>query len=328
MDVLAPVHTVESNEDGLLSGGEGDDDSKAAWRDSDDERIIVSLASNPRLRKLRISETEDLINGKDLTQRLRRQFARLHPAPKWANPAAAQTQGRGKRRKFSKTSNSSEAPELEDDASDNSEELSTPPLAMLLKNAGNLSQSTVGNPGPRKKLQPEVIDIHRIKDVGSDQMVSHLCAPEYMLFNSYALCLVPNNVAGFSSYASAYLNFRSFIHNRTISHLSALTKSSSFTDNPSSTFDLSRYFVLSSPTREHDFFLWPSPLFSHVGFEQWQGRKSIKNHWSRGTSKEHGTLQAKSLWPLDGFSGLWAKRGRYRQHSQHENISMDSGSES
>jgi U3 small nucleolar RNA-associated protein 18 len=43
------------------------------WEDSDDERILVSLASNPRLRKLRLMESEDLVNGKEYTERLRRQ---------------------------------------------------------------------------------------------------------------------------------------------------------------------------------------------------------------------------------------------------------------
>jgi len=43
------------------------------WEDSDDERMMVSLASNPRLRKLRITESEDLVNGKEYMERLRRQ---------------------------------------------------------------------------------------------------------------------------------------------------------------------------------------------------------------------------------------------------------------
>jgi U3 small nucleolar RNA-associated protein 18 len=45
----------------------------SVWEDSDDERITVSLASNNRLRKLRITESEDLVNGKEYVERLRRQ---------------------------------------------------------------------------------------------------------------------------------------------------------------------------------------------------------------------------------------------------------------
>ena len=46
-----------------------------AWEDSDDERIMVSLASVPRLRKLRKFEGEDMVNGKEYIRRLRRQYA-------------------------------------------------------------------------------------------------------------------------------------------------------------------------------------------------------------------------------------------------------------
>ena len=49
-----------------------------AWEDSDDERITVSLATTPRLRKLRKHEGEDLVSGTEYTRRLRRQYG---PAP-------------------------------------------------------------------------------------------------------------------------------------------------------------------------------------------------------------------------------------------------------
>jgi U3 small nucleolar RNA-associated protein 18 len=45
-----------------------------AWHDSDDERLLVSLASNNRLRKLRRSEDEDVINGREYARRLRQQY--------------------------------------------------------------------------------------------------------------------------------------------------------------------------------------------------------------------------------------------------------------
>ena len=44
------------------------------WEDSDEERMMVSLASNPRLRKLRLTESENLVNGKVYTERLRKQY--------------------------------------------------------------------------------------------------------------------------------------------------------------------------------------------------------------------------------------------------------------
>lgn len=60
---------IQGDEEGTLH----DDGGKAAWEDSDDERIMVSLANNARLRKLRTYEGEDVVNGKEYTKRLRRQ---------------------------------------------------------------------------------------------------------------------------------------------------------------------------------------------------------------------------------------------------------------
>jgi U3 small nucleolar RNA-associated protein 18 len=64
---LQPAAAVEDDEDEEEEGG-------AAWQDSDDERMLVSLASVPRLRKLRRTEAEDVISGKDYVRRLRKQY--------------------------------------------------------------------------------------------------------------------------------------------------------------------------------------------------------------------------------------------------------------
>ena len=151
-----------------------------AWIDSDDERIVVSLASNPRLRKLRIAETEDLVNGNEYTKRLRRQFERLYPVPEWANPSAAKKQAPRKRRKTSNSSDSSDINVSGDEMSIDSDELSTQPLAKLLQNTTSLTQPTPTASASRKKLRSEVIDIHRTKDVGTAQPVSSL--PTFKVF--------------------------------------------------------------------------------------------------------------------------------------------------
>lgn len=67
---LQPVPATEEDEDEDEEGG-------AAWQDSDDERMVVSLASVPRLRKLRRTEAEDVISGKDYVRRLRKQYVDL-----------------------------------------------------------------------------------------------------------------------------------------------------------------------------------------------------------------------------------------------------------
>lgn len=46
---------------------------RSAWADPDDERICVSVASDKRLRKLRVTESEDVVAGNDYENRLRRQ---------------------------------------------------------------------------------------------------------------------------------------------------------------------------------------------------------------------------------------------------------------
>ncbi|KAF6223176.1 hypothetical protein HO173_013223 [Letharia columbiana] len=157
----------QSNSDQDTTSSDGGN--AAAWVDSDDERIVVSLASNPRLRKLRTTEFEDLVNGKEYSKRLRRQFERLYPVPDWANPTVAEQVASRKRNKLSIASESSEANASADDMSVGSDDLSTHPLAKLLQDTDGLIQLIPTSSNIRKKLRPEVIDIHRTRDVGTVQ---------------------------------------------------------------------------------------------------------------------------------------------------------------
>lgn len=155
-----------SDDEGNISSG----GKNPAWVDSDDERMVISLASNPRLRKLRVSEAEDLVNGKEYTKRLRRQFERLNPIPDWANPSV--TNRPSKRRRTSRDADSSDISSSGDEMAVDDDDLSVQPLAKLLQNADSLTQTTSPNPSGRKRLRPEVIDIQRTKDVGGIQPVS------------------------------------------------------------------------------------------------------------------------------------------------------------
>ncbi|CAI7565568.1 hypothetical protein N7533_008009 [Penicillium manginii] len=144
---------------------EEDSDEEAApavWADSDDERIAVSLAGQAKLRKLRTTEDEDVINGKDYVRRLRKQFQRLHPTPDWANPELA-----AKRRKVD--SDDSDADSAEEMDSDEEEQLSMQPLAKLLQNASDLTRVEDNRTAGKRKLRQEVLDIQRLKDVGKTQ---------------------------------------------------------------------------------------------------------------------------------------------------------------
>ncbi|KIW80335.1 hypothetical protein Z517_06950 [Fonsecaea pedrosoi CBS 271.37] len=131
------------------------------WHDSDDDRITVSLASNTRLRKLRDTEDDDVISGREYIQRLRRQYERLHPTPEWVTYAR-------KRRKLSSRSDYQDAVSDSDVSMDENDSLpSAQPLAELLRTAGSLTRTDTKRPGTKstRKLRPEVIDIQRCKDV-------------------------------------------------------------------------------------------------------------------------------------------------------------------
>ena len=60
------------------------DPNAAAWEDSDDERLVVSLAGRTQFRKLRRTEAEDIVSGTEYTERVRQQYLRLSPHPAWA----------------------------------------------------------------------------------------------------------------------------------------------------------------------------------------------------------------------------------------------------
>ncbi|GFF86224.1 probable U3 small nucleolar RNA-associated protein 18 [Aspergillus udagawae] len=159
----APVGTELAETSAAGSDSEEDTEAeethRAVWHDSDDERLAISLASHQRLRKLRITEAEDVISGKEYIKRLRRQFEQLHPVPDWANPEL------NKKRTDSDSDRDSDM-----DTDDENERLSTQPLAKLLQSATDLTtfgEST--GPGGKRKLRQEVIDIQRLKDVGKDQ---------------------------------------------------------------------------------------------------------------------------------------------------------------
>ncbi|KAI9769045.1 MAG: hypothetical protein M1839_003808 [Geoglossum umbratile] len=139
------------------------------WEDSDDERMMVSLASNPRLRKLRLMESEDMVNGKEYTERLRRQYERLYPFPEWASHTKEPAKKRRKRDSGVVHSSADEEATSEDGMELDEEELSAQPLAKLLQDANSLTRNTGTSVVASTKLRPEVLDIQRTKDVGGSQ---------------------------------------------------------------------------------------------------------------------------------------------------------------
>lgn len=139
---------------------EDEEDGKPVWVDSDDERVIISLASVPRLRKLRETEEDDMVNGKEYVRRLRRQYQSLYPTPDWALEATGKAKRKRTRALDDEESEDDSVSEMDEDE----EGLSTQPLARLLKDADILSRASRGSI-KKRKLQPGAVDIQRLKDV-------------------------------------------------------------------------------------------------------------------------------------------------------------------
>jgi U3 small nucleolar RNA-associated protein 18 len=120
--------------------------------------MAISLAGNPRLRKLRVNQAEDVVSGKEYTRRLRRQFERLNSVPEWAQPSSRPAKRRRRSSAGSDSSISSNDMDVDD------VDLSTLPLARILQNAGSLTK-TPTNPSKRPKLRPEVLDIQQTRAI-------------------------------------------------------------------------------------------------------------------------------------------------------------------
>jgi len=135
------------------------------------QRVEISLANVARLRKLRVAEDEDVVNGKEYVRRLRGQYLKLNPRPQWVDDAAGLKRGRKRR----KTSDGEEVTDSSDSdvQMDGDDTFSGHrPLADLLRDATSLTRT-----GPKlgkRKLRPEVIDIQRTKHIANNGPVSTL----------------------------------------------------------------------------------------------------------------------------------------------------------
>lgn len=141
------------------SKDEGEPGDIPAWDDSDDERLTVSLANVSQLRKLRISEREDMISGTEYTNRLRQQYLRLYPHPTWAQEAEGRLTRTKRRRRSSASSFTSTSGESEDEKEFDTEAL---PLERFLRDTNSFNGD---DSRKRRKLRPETIDIQRTRDI-------------------------------------------------------------------------------------------------------------------------------------------------------------------
>ncbi|KAB5580829.1 WD40-repeat-containing domain protein [Coniochaeta sp. 2T2.1] len=130
-----------------------------AWEDSDDERLTVSLAGVSQLRKLRISEREDVVSGTEYTRRLRQQYLRLYPHPTWAQEAEGRLTNTKRIRRLSASSFTSDSGDSEDEEDFDT---SAPPLEKFLRDVNSFNGD---DSRKRRKLRPETIDIQRTRDI-------------------------------------------------------------------------------------------------------------------------------------------------------------------
>lgn len=147
-----------------------DDANAPVWVDSDDEKLAISLAGTTRLRKLRLTEAEDVVSGTEYCKRLRQQYLRLNPAPAWAQEA----QGRPIKRRRRSSANSGSDSDLSDDNGD----LSAQPLQKFLRDINSLKGETTAN----RRLRPEVLDIQRTREIPDRHKAAVECLsfhPEY-----------------------------------------------------------------------------------------------------------------------------------------------------
>lgn len=158
----------------------------AVWVDSDDERMAISLAGHQRLRKLRVAESEDVVDGTEYIRRLRNQYLRLHPTPDWANPELRRKQRKKRAGSSSGSEEGLSGSESEMDTDEDNTDISVKPLAKLLQGAGDLVRgSEDGTTGRNLKLRQEVIDIRRLKDVGGVQPVRYKLGTLFSLSLSF-----------------------------------------------------------------------------------------------------------------------------------------------
>ncbi|KAG0283877.1 U3 snoRNP protein [Linnemannia gamsii] len=120
---------------------------KPAWVDEDDKTLSISLKSANRLKKLRKQEAEDVVNGVDYEQRLRRQFEKVYPVPNWAQPEGSRKRRRGG------------AGAIDSDSDYSDEEQEQEDTSILMSSKGFLEKS-----GRLRVLSSESITVTRVKN--------------------------------------------------------------------------------------------------------------------------------------------------------------------
>ncbi|TPX35459.1 hypothetical protein SmJEL517_g02075 [Synchytrium microbalum] len=116
---------------------------KPAWEDDDD--LFVEISNKSRLRKLRKTESENVVSSAEYEARLRTQFEKINPRPRWADGVIAT------------------------DNDDDDE-------PMFLKTSGTITEKSTG-----VNLSPDAISVTRLKD--GNQMAFSQCVIQSVQFH-------------------------------------------------------------------------------------------------------------------------------------------------
>lgn len=145
---------LHKDSDVEMDGDVEQNERPAAWQDSDDEKLSISLASVPRLRKLRRTDEEDRVSGTEYVRRLRAQFERVYPVPDWALPVQRRNRKRRTHPDDSGTGSDSDSP-----MDDQVIALSADPLKALFRSSQSYVKSSKSAVRP-----PGRIEIKRLRD--------------------------------------------------------------------------------------------------------------------------------------------------------------------
>ncbi|CAI4043681.1 hypothetical protein SKDZ_10G1420 [Saccharomyces kudriavzevii ZP591] len=126
-----------------------DYDGEAVWVDSDDERIKVPILTTNKTKKLRTSYNESIINGVHYINRLRSQFEKIYPRPKWVDDES-----------------DSEIDDQEDDEEEGSINVINGDVNALTKILST-TYNYKDTPSNSKLLPPRKLDILRLKDANA-----------------------------------------------------------------------------------------------------------------------------------------------------------------
>ena len=85
------IDTQGQNEPELQVIEEEPEQEQAAWTDDEEQTFQVDIQSKRRLRKLKTDFEETSINAAEYENRLRKQFQKLHPTPRWATATESES---------------------------------------------------------------------------------------------------------------------------------------------------------------------------------------------------------------------------------------------